>query len=311
MNRSTKIRAQNQINERELELGYSGDSKKSWHQVYKESAWIYVSGLDYDFTEGDLLAVFSQYGEIMNVNIVRDYKTLKSKGFAFICYKDQRSTNLAVDNFNGIKLAGRLIQVDHCKEFKPPKYKESVPPEILKIWEEGCAPKPINISKEEIEKDQLEQRRKIERALKKTEEVMQLSESKEVRKEKKKIKKELKRLKRREKEERKRMRGATPIEERGRADDEGSWANKRKEVDYRTLKDDDFYGASEHFNFNKKRKELTTVTHNIRPDFDKADWRDIELFKIVREKDKAEHGEKPITHQEETHYVPKRMGGGH
>jgi RNA recognition motif-containing protein len=83
----------------------------------------------------------------MNVNIVRDYKTLKSRGFAYICYKDQRSTNLAVDNFNGIKVAGRIIQVDHCKEFKPPKYKESVPPEILKIWEEGCAPKPINISK--------------------------------------------------------------------------------------------------------------------------------------------------------------------
>lgn len=83
----------------------------------------------------------------MNVNLIRDYKTLKSKGFAYICYKDQRSTNLAVDNFNGIKIAGRMIQVDHCKEFKPPKYKESVPPEILKIWEEGCAPKPINVSR--------------------------------------------------------------------------------------------------------------------------------------------------------------------
>ena len=147
MNRETKIRALNDINEKELELGISGDSKKSWHQVYKDSAWIYVGGLSYELNEGDILAVFSQYGEIMNVNIVRDYKTLKSKGFAYICYKDQRSTNLAVDNFNGIKLVGRNLQVDHCKEFKPPKYKESVPPEILAIWEAGCAPKPINISK--------------------------------------------------------------------------------------------------------------------------------------------------------------------
>lgn len=51
-----------------------------------------------------------------------------------------------MDNFNGIKLVGRIIQVDHCAEYKPPKYKESVPEEIRKIWEEGCAPKPINIS---------------------------------------------------------------------------------------------------------------------------------------------------------------------
>jgi hypothetical protein len=60
MNRVTKIRALNEINKKELELGISGDTKKSWHLDYKDSAWIYVGGLDYDLTEGDLLAVFSQ-----------------------------------------------------------------------------------------------------------------------------------------------------------------------------------------------------------------------------------------------------------
>jgi hypothetical protein len=60
MNRQTKIKAQNQINAKELELGYSGDSAKSWHQVYKDSAWIYVGGLDYELNEGDVLSVFSQ-----------------------------------------------------------------------------------------------------------------------------------------------------------------------------------------------------------------------------------------------------------
>lgn len=61
MNRISKIKALNDINKRELELNISGDSKKSWHQVYKDSAWIYVGGLDYDLTEGDLLAAFSQW----------------------------------------------------------------------------------------------------------------------------------------------------------------------------------------------------------------------------------------------------------
>lgn len=48
------------------------------------------------------------------------------------------------------KLIGRVIQVDHVKEYRPPTYKESVPEDIRRIWEEGCAPKPINIPEGEI-----------------------------------------------------------------------------------------------------------------------------------------------------------------
>lgn len=47
---------------------------------------------------------FNRYGEIVNVNLVRDKKTGKPKGFCFLCYEDQRSTILAVDNLNGIKV---------------------------------------------------------------------------------------------------------------------------------------------------------------------------------------------------------------
>jgi len=45
-----------------------------------------------------------RYGEIVNINLVRDKDTGKSKGFAFVCYEDQRSTILAVDNLNGAKV---------------------------------------------------------------------------------------------------------------------------------------------------------------------------------------------------------------
>lgn len=43
--------------------------------------------------------------QIVSINLVRDKKTGKSKGFAFLCYEDQRSTILAVDNLNGIKVS--------------------------------------------------------------------------------------------------------------------------------------------------------------------------------------------------------------
>jgi RNA-binding motif X-linked protein 2 len=47
-----------------------------------------------------------RYGEIVDINLKRDDKTGKSKGFAFVAYEDQRSTVLAVDNLNGITVRG-------------------------------------------------------------------------------------------------------------------------------------------------------------------------------------------------------------
>ena len=40
----------------------------------------------------------------MNINLVKDKKTGNSKGFCFLAFEDQRSTVLAVDNLNGIKV---------------------------------------------------------------------------------------------------------------------------------------------------------------------------------------------------------------
>lgn len=107
------------MNERELHLGYTG-TESSWHRQYKDSAWIFVGGLSYDLTEGDVICVFSQYGEIANINLVRDADTGRSKGFAFVCYENQKSTVLATDNLNGIKLAGRIIRVDHVEKYRVP-----------------------------------------------------------------------------------------------------------------------------------------------------------------------------------------------
>ncbi|KAL8427805.1 hypothetical protein Efla_005413 [Eimeria flavescens] len=42
------------------------------------------------------------------------------RGFGFVGYEDQRSTILAVDNANGMKLLQRTLRVDHCKDFRPP-----------------------------------------------------------------------------------------------------------------------------------------------------------------------------------------------
>lgn len=53
----------------------------------------------------DLVVRSIRYGEIVNINLVKDKRTKKSKGFCFLAYEDQRSTVLAVDNLNGIKVS--------------------------------------------------------------------------------------------------------------------------------------------------------------------------------------------------------------
>merc|ERR1712141_106252 len=147
MNPITNMRNLNKMNDRELEMGLSGTTQ-SWHNEYKESAWIFVGGLPYDLTEGDIICVFSQFGEIVHINLVRDLKTGKSRGFAFICYEDQRSTTLSVDNFNGMKLIGRLVRVDHVHTYKLPKDLEKMDEDRKKLFIEGCAPKAIETKPE-------------------------------------------------------------------------------------------------------------------------------------------------------------------
>ena len=100
-----------------------------------------------------LAIILCRYGEIVNINLVRDRKSGKSKGFCFLAYEDQRSTILAVDNFNGIKVGkscilavevpvfviqvcGRTIRVDHVEKYRRPKDEHG-----NEIIEKGCAPK--------------------------------------------------------------------------------------------------------------------------------------------------------------------------
>ncbi len=116
MNALTQIKNTQKATMREIESGMGEEA--SWHARYKHSAYVYAGGLAFNMTEGDILAVFSQCGEVVDVNLVRDEEKGRSRGFAFICYADQRSTVLAVDNLNGATVVGRTIKVDHVDDYK-------------------------------------------------------------------------------------------------------------------------------------------------------------------------------------------------
>mmetsp|Transcript_13091 Transcript_13091/g.23547 ORF Transcript_13091/g.23547 Transcript_13091/m.23547 type:complete len:204 (-) Transcript_13091:3166-3777(-) len=134
------IRALQQLTSRELELGLAGGTG-SWHEDYSHSHVIYIGGIDELITLSDLLTIFEQYGIIDEVHFPKESlgKEAKHKGFCFLTYRDQRSTILAVDNFNGIKINNKVMKVDHVMNYKQPKddkYVYNTNPE-LKSTERG------------------------------------------------------------------------------------------------------------------------------------------------------------------------------
>lgn len=110
------------LNLEELRLGLS--DARSWHAEFRDCAWVYVGGLAAELTEGDVLCVMSQWGEVEDLHLIRDDATGRHKGFAFLKYEDARSAVLAVDNFAGVPLLGHTLRVDHKKDYLPPKTAE-------------------------------------------------------------------------------------------------------------------------------------------------------------------------------------------
>lgn len=116
------VRSVEKLAQEEFKLGiFGGISKGSWHEEYVDSAWVFLGGFSFELTEGDLICVMSQWGEIEDIHLVREKETNKSRGFAFIKYEDNRSTILAVDNMNGVKLLNRVLRCDHVEQYRLPK----------------------------------------------------------------------------------------------------------------------------------------------------------------------------------------------
>jgi len=107
------IKQVQRLNERELEKAVPPSA--SWHTDYRDTAYIYVGGLPFELSEGDVITIFSQYGDPVWIKLARDKDSGKSRGFAWLKYEDQRSCDLAVDNLSGASVMGRMLAVDHAR----------------------------------------------------------------------------------------------------------------------------------------------------------------------------------------------------
>lgn len=80
---------------------------------------IYIGNLPFSFTDGELNELFSQYGEISEVTVIKDKFSGRSKGFGFITFSDKASAEKAIAELNGKEIQGRAITVSEAKPMEP------------------------------------------------------------------------------------------------------------------------------------------------------------------------------------------------
>jgi cold-inducible RNA-binding protein len=76
---------------------------------------LYVGNLSLLTTAEDLRMLFSSAGGVVSVDLVKDKKTGKPKGFAFIEMVSQGDAGKAVSEFNGRSIDKRRIKVMPAK----------------------------------------------------------------------------------------------------------------------------------------------------------------------------------------------------
>ena len=82
---------------------------------------IYVGNLSYQASESDLNNLFSAYGEVSSVKIMKDKFTGRSKGFAFIEMADGSAGNKAIEALHQTDFKERKLIVNEArpKEERP------------------------------------------------------------------------------------------------------------------------------------------------------------------------------------------------
>ncbi|KAM3915392.1 cold-inducible RNA-binding protein B-like isoform 1-T2 [Leptodactylus fuscus] len=75
---------------------------------------LFVGGLSFDTDEQGLEQVFSKYGQICELVVVKDRETKRSRGFGFVTFECADDAKDAMEAMNGKTVDGRQIRVDQA-----------------------------------------------------------------------------------------------------------------------------------------------------------------------------------------------------
>ncbi len=81
---------------------------------------IYIGNINYDVTEEELGEIIKEKGfEVLNVTIIRDKYSGRSKGFGFAEFENDEQVQKAIESLDGHELKSRKLVVNKAQERKP------------------------------------------------------------------------------------------------------------------------------------------------------------------------------------------------
>jgi RNA recognition motif-containing protein len=76
---------------------------------------LYVGGLPYSVTDGQLQEIFAAHGTVESARVISDKFTGQSRGFGFVEMSSGSEAQQAINNLNGTQLEGRTLTVNEAK----------------------------------------------------------------------------------------------------------------------------------------------------------------------------------------------------
>ena len=73
---------------------------------------LFVGGLSYNTTSGQLEELFAQVGKVSSLNLITDKFSGQSKGFAFVEMSNDAEAEEAIKKFNNYEFDGRKLVVN-------------------------------------------------------------------------------------------------------------------------------------------------------------------------------------------------------
>lgn len=83
---------------------------------------LYVGNLSYSTESDSLHQLFSQYGEIVSVNVITDRDTGRPRGFGFVEMASADAAQAAIAALDGTELDGRRLRVNEAQERSRPRF---------------------------------------------------------------------------------------------------------------------------------------------------------------------------------------------
>lgn len=80
---------------------------------------IFVGNLPFSMTQDGLQSLFSEFGEIIQVSLITDRMTGRSKGFAFVEFAEESAAEAAIAKMSGTRVEERELVVNIARPREP------------------------------------------------------------------------------------------------------------------------------------------------------------------------------------------------